>query len=216
MGRKWLAIGAIALVAVLAVLWHQLQAPSETPVAAPVAKKSAAPVLVASAAPIPVEAAPEAAPVDPGKPQKLDPQSDEFFYKHDEVVIPNVMKQAVKCWEGLDATKRQKFHRNQSMVINFKQKIVNGTVTMYDAKIDHSSWNDPALESCFFNAVLATSWHDDTLPDWDQEDQIKISARTLKKYTQENINYVGPEAPKVPTLMKGKDLEKDFDPNFKE
>jgi hypothetical protein len=211
MGKKWLGIAALALIAILIVMWQQLDKSEATPAPAPVQVARAAQPMPA-AAPAAVAAAPSdeaaAAPADT-KSEKYDPQSDEFFFKHDEVVIPNVMRSAVKCWEALEPAKQQLFNRNQSIVIKFKQKIVNGTVTMYDAKIDRSSIKDPALESCFFSQVLATTWHDDKLPDWEQEDEVKISPRVLKKYTRANIDYVGAEAPPTPTYVSREQLKAD-------
>src|SRR5688572_9945329 len=201
--KKWLAIAGLGLLVALIVLWRQLEkseasqiAPSASPDAntttsTPWQSTESAP----AAAPQPAAAAPVAAAVDPTKPKKIDPQSDEFFYKHDEIVIPKVMNSAVKCWENLDAGKRATFHRNQSIVIKFKQKVVNGRVTMHDGVIERSSINDPALEKCFFQQVLNTSWTNEELPDWEQEDTVKISPRVLKKYTRENREATGPDDP---------------------
>jgi len=218
--KKWLGIAALALIAILIVMWQQLEKSEATPAPAQAKASEVVPAVVAAPTPAPAPAiapAPveEAAPAAP-KSEKYDPQSDEFFFKHDEVVIPNVMRSAVKCWESLDPAKQKLFHRNQSIVIKFKQKIVNGTVTMYDAKVERSSIKDPALESCFFNQVLATTWHDDKLPDWEQDDEVKISPRVLKKYTRANIEYVGAEAPKTPTYLSREQIDADFDPNYKE
>lgn len=222
MGKKWLGVAALALIAILIVMWQQVDDSEATP-SAPVPQPAAAPQLAQAAAPAPAPAvapAPAEAEESPApaaaEPEKYDPQSDEFFYKHDEVVIPNVMRSAVKCWEALDPAKQKLFHRNQSIVIRFKQKIVNGTVTMHDAQIERSSIKDPALESCFFNQVLATTWHDDKLPDWEQDDEVKISPRVLKKYTRANIEYVGAEAPKPGTYLTREQINADFDPNYKE
>ena len=131
---------------------------------------------------------------DPAK-EKMDPQSDEFFYKHDEIVVPTMMRQAVKCWENLTPAKRSEFNRTQSMVAKFKQHIRNGVVTITDLQVERSSISDPALEACFVQQLRSTTWTNPRLPDWDQEDQIKLGPRTLKKYTRENIEAVGPEAP---------------------
>ena len=217
MGKKWLVAGVLVLIAILFVMWREAGTTEATPTAAPSkAQPIAPPTQVAAAEPRASKLPPEASIEEPPKPEKYDVNSDEFFYKHDEIVIPQVMRSAVKCWENLDATKRLKFHRNQNIVIKFKQKIVNGVVTMHDPQVERSSIGDAALESCFIQQVLATTWKDDKLPDWEQEDVVKISPRVLKKYTRENIEYVGPEAPKEPTLIKGDDLKKDFDPNYKE
>jgi len=195
---KWLAaLGAIVLV-VLVLLWRELDSSSAAP--APPAKPEA-PVQVAKAPePKPEVKQPEApaqpaaeAP-DPSK-EKMDPQSDEFFREHDEVVVPTMMRSAVKCWENLPAAKRQSFHRNQSLVAKFKQKIRNGVVTIEGLEIERSTISDPALEACFVQQLRSTTWSNPRLPDWDQEDQIKLGPRTLKKYTRENIEYVGAEAP---------------------
>jgi hypothetical protein len=42
-----------------------------------------------------------------------------------------MMRQAVKCWENLAPAKRAEFHRNQSLVAKFKQRIRNGVVTVH-------------------------------------------------------------------------------------
>jgi hypothetical protein len=192
---KWLAaLGAILLV-VLVLLWRELDSSSAAPLP-PV--KPEAPAQVAQAPePKPEVKQPEApaaeAP-DPSK-EKMDPQSDEFFREHDEIVVPNMMRSAVKCWDSLPAAKRQSFHRNQSLVAKFKQKIRNGVVTIEGLEVERSTINDPALEACFVQQLRSTTWTNPRLPDWDQEDQIKLGPRTLKKYTRENIEYVGAEAP---------------------
>jgi hypothetical protein len=224
MGKKWLGIAALALIAILIVMWKQVDTAVATP--APEVKPtqvSQAPVQALTPIAIP-PSTPDVveAPTDPASPvenddgTKYDPQSDEFFHKHDEVVIPQVMRSAVKCWEQLEPAKQKLFHRNQSIVIKFKQKIVNGTVTMYDASVERSSIKDPALESCFYKQVLATTWHDAKLPDWEQDDEVKISPRVLKKYTRANIEYVGAEAPKTPTYLSREQIDADFDKNYKE
>ncbi len=200
---KWLAIGGLALIVLLVLMWQQLASSDATPTPAPIAKAPVAPVAAVAPTPTPVAVAvapePVAAPSD--KPAKLDPQSDEFFRKHDEVVVPNLMRSAVKCWEN--TANKAKFNRTQSIVLKFKQKITNGTVTIHDVTVDGSSIGDAALEACFIQQIRSTTWHDDALPDWEQEDEIKLGPRTLKKYTRENIDYVGPEAPRTPVYLRG-------------
>jgi hypothetical protein len=215
--KKWLVIAGLALIAVLVMLLRETVKSEATAAVTPAKAPEAQTPKFESVPPPPVETKKAEAPApEPGKVEKYDTQSDEFFFKHDEVVIPNIMKSAVKCWEGLDAKKRATFHRNQNIVMKFKQKIVNGKVTMSDIEVERSTWNDPAIETCFKTQLLATTWTDEKLPDWEQEDTIKISPRVLKKYTRENIEYVGPEEPKVPRMITGDELKKDFDPNFKE
>ncbi|HLL21535.1 MAG TPA: hypothetical protein VK427_05360 [Kofleriaceae bacterium] len=220
MGKKSLAVAALALIAILVAMWQQTQTSEATPARTANAPAVAAAPLISTSAPAVREVAAVAAPVVPAQPaasaEKYDPQSDEFFFKHDEMVVPQVMKSVVKCWEALDPAKRATIHRNQSIVIKFKQKIVNGTVTISGAEVERSSLKDAALEACFSKQVLATTWHDDKLPDWEQDDEVKISPRVLKKYTRENIEYVGAEAPKAGTYLTREQMRADFDPSYKE
>ncbi len=199
--RKLLAALAVLIIIALVLLWRELDSSSA---AAPAASATpAAPTQVASAPAAKPAATPAAAPAatepaaakEPST-EKMDPQSDEFFYQHDEVVVPIMMRQAVKCWENLPPAKRAEFHRNQSMVAKFKQRIRNGVVTIHDLVVERSSINDPALEACFVQHLRATTWSNPRLPDWDQEDTIKLGPRTLKKYTRENIEADGPEQPR--------------------
>jgi hypothetical protein len=212
MGKKWLLIAAaVALLAILLLIWRETSTPITAEAAQPV--KASEPVASIAAAPavasVVFEPPPPPKPADPTKPEKYDPASDEFFFKHDEIVIPQVMKSAVKCWEGMDKSKRATFHRNQSIVIKFKQKIVNGTVTMNTPVVERSSIKDVALEKCFVDQVIATTWHDDKLPDWEQDDEVKISPRVLKKYTRENIEYEGKEF-HGPKMMTKEEIDADI------
>ena len=198
---KWLAALGVIILVVLVLLWRELDSSSAAPPApakpietAQIAKASEPKAEVKpAAAAAAVEPAPAAK--DPSK-EKMDPASDEFFYAHDEIVTKKLMREAVKCWENLPATKRAEFHRNQSMTAKFKQKIRNGVVTILDLEVTQSSINDPALEACFVQHLRATTWTNARLPDWDQEDEITLGPRTLKKHTRENIDFVGPEAPR--------------------
>lgn len=198
--RKLLAAIAVVIIIALVLLWRELDSSSA---AAPAASATpAAPAQVASApAAKPAAATAAAAADEPEAPkdpstEKMDPQSDEFFYQHDEIVVPMMMRQAVKCWENLSPAKRAEFHRNQSLVAKFKQRIRNGVVTVHDLVVERSSINDPALEACFVQHLRDTTWSNPRLPDWDQEDTIKLGPRTLKKYTRENIEADGPEQPR--------------------
>ncbi len=198
--RKLLAAIAVVIIIALVLLWRELDSSSAAAPAAPVA---AIPAQVARAPEATPEVKPPVAAPAAGEPakeppasEKMDPQSDEFFYKHDEIVVPMMMREAVKCWENLSPGKRAEFHRNQSMVAKFKQRIRNGVVTIHDLEVERSSIADPALEACFVQHLRSTTWSNPRLPDWDQEDTIKLGPRTLKKYTRENIEADGPEQPR--------------------
>ena len=202
---KWLAIGGAALLILLVVLWRQLDTSSAAP--EPVKKAEVPPQpydalaqakAVAKAehekAGIPEPVAPP--PSADGKPAKIDPASDEFFYKFQEVTPAILSREVVKCYEGRPES--QRLHRNQKLTLEFKIKIKDGEVTISDVREKENTLKDPALTACFTQAVQRKTWHDDSLPDWDADDQLVIRPeRGLKKYMQSNIDYVGPEAPRA-------------------
>jgi hypothetical protein len=199
---KWLAAGGVVLIALVVLLWLQMQpsdpAPRAHAAAAPVAAAQAAVPAVAAVAPkapaatAPAEAA--AAPAPSVPPGKLDPRSDEFFYKFDEVVPQRLARNAAKCYEGRHGS----LHRNQKLSLRFKTKIVDGEVTVRDVTIKESTLNDAALETCFIQEVARSTWKDAELPDWEQDDEVVLRPeRGMKKFWRDNMDYVGAEAPKL-------------------
>lgn len=191
---KWLAAGGVALIAVMVLLWKQLESsPATAATPAPKPAPAIASTEVHSLPPPVPGDKPEAAAVADDKPTKVDPQSDAFFYKFDEVVPANLTRAAATCYEG----KQGSIHRNQKMRLKFKTRIRNGDVSIHDVVVDESTLKDPALETCFLQAVQRVTWHDDELPDWDQDDQLVLRPeRGMKKYMRDNIEYVGAPAPK--------------------
>ncbi len=192
---KWLAIAGAGLLVLLLLMWHELDASSASTVSQPTPVAKATPTAVASApsvAPVkPVTAEPETAPVDEAS-KKLDPMGDEFFYKFTELVPAMVSRQAAICYNGKLGTK----HRNQKLTLKYNVQVRNGEVTIRDVKVDTSTLNDPALESCFIQQVARTTWKNPTLPDYDWPDELVIRPeRGLKKYLKENVDYVGEPAP---------------------
>jgi hypothetical protein len=196
---KWLAAGGVAILAILLLLWLQMKSDDPAPVNHAVAAP-AAPAAVAIAAAKPAAdkavaaAAADEAPAEPeAKPGKLDPRSDEFFNKFDDVVPNRLTRNAAKCYEG----RHGQLHRNQKLSLRFKTKIVNGEVTVHDVTIKESTIDDPALETCFIQSVQRSTWKDDELPDWEQDDELVIRPeRGMKKFWQDNVDYVGGEAPR--------------------
>ncbi|MDX2094277.1 MAG: hypothetical protein SFX73_40985 [Kofleriaceae bacterium] len=192
---KWLAIAGIALIAVLVLLWQQLDASSAEP--SRVATKAPAPPTPPSAPLQPqVAKAAEPTPREPAprdEPRKLDPQSDEFFYQFVEVVPKKLTAQAATCYEGI-ATR---VHRNQKLSLRFKTKVVAGVVTVHDVTIKENTLNNPALEACFIQQVQRTTWTDASLPDYQDEDELVLRPeRGMKKYMRDNVEYQGTEAPR--------------------
>jgi hypothetical protein len=198
---KWLAAGGIAIVAILLLLWLQMQSSDPAAVTrAPLAQP--APTQVVMAATAPAAAAPKQAeataptaepPQPPEQPAKLDPRSDEFFNKFDDVVPNRLTRNAAKCYEG----RHGQLHRNQKLSLRFKTRIVNGEVSIHDVTIKESTITDSALETCFIQEVMRSTWKDNELPDWEQDDELVIRPeRGMKKFWRDNVDYVGAEAPR--------------------
>jgi hypothetical protein len=198
---KWITIaGALLVVVVLFLLRAEVMSPgahAEATAAPAQALPAPAAAPVVTAAPAPVAPTAPGAPAAPAAPRKLDPQSDAFFYKFDEVVPARLTRAAATCYEG--ATR---VHRNQKLKLGFKTKIVAGEVSVIDVKVLDSTLAYPGLEACFIRQVAAQHWHDDSLPDWEQDDQLVLRPeRGMKKYMRENLEYEG-DGPTGAALIK--------------
>jgi hypothetical protein len=186
---KWLAAASLGVIAVLVLIWMQLQAPPAEATTTP-----RTPVAVAAAAPVASQHANELAVVAQqlataeAKPTKLDPASDAFFYKFDEAVPPALTAEAAKCYTG----GLNRVHRNQKVKLGYTIRIKDGVLSIADVKVVESTVNDKKLEDCFAREVAKVTWRDDELPDWQQEDELVIRPeRGMKKFTAANLAYEG-------------------------
>ncbi|MGE0399916.1 MAG: hypothetical protein AB7T06_24585 [Kofleriaceae bacterium] len=196
---KWLAVAAVVIIAAVLLLWRQMSTDTEVIPTATAAKAHAAEMpttpterareeRVKAAAKLAEEVKAAEAKADPNAPEKVDAMSDEFFYKLPERVPKMLGKAAAKCYEGI----ARRVHRNENVVFDFKTKVKDGVVTISDVKVNRSSISQPALQTCFAQEIGRVTWKDDTLPDWEGDDQLTISPeRGLKKFMQDNIDYVG-------------------------
>ena len=183
---KWIAAIAAAGIIVLAILmWLQLH------------EKSATPKPVAAAAPPPQAPSPGQLAELGAKIQeeerrpdgKLSPNSDEFFYKFSEAHTKRLTALAATCYTGgLDRVGWNEFLR-----ITLRDKIVDGEVTFTDVKIgSDSTITNQKLVDCFVKQVQNAHWHDDSLPNLNDEDELVLRPeRGMKKYLPENRNYEG-------------------------
>lgn len=183
---KWLAAGAIVVAALAVALWFQLRAPAEAAVvpAAHVTPPAAAPAAAPAGLAQAVQKVAAA-----GSDGKIDPASDEFFYKFDDLQPSMLTRNAASCYVG----GLHRVHRNQMLKLHFHNKIKDGEVTVYGVEVDKDSTiTDPVLVDCFVKRVSETHWHDAALPDWDQPDELVIRPeRGMKKFTKENVEYEG-------------------------
>src|SRR5690606_26923845 len=117
---------------------------------------------------------------------KIDPASDAFTYRFDERVTPELTMRAAKCYTG----GLNRVHRNQKVKLGYNLKIKDGVVTVHDIRVLETTIHDQALVDCFGREVAKTTWRDDQLPDWQQEDELLIRPeRGMKKFTAENLAY---------------------------
>jgi len=185
---KWLAALALVVAALLVLLFLQMH----EDVKVDVAKKEPVTVQpvkqVAAAEPSGLAAAAakvQEATKDAGK---IDINSDAFFIRFDELVPQLTTRNAAKCYTG----GLGRVHRNQKVKLAFKDTIKNGVVSITDVKVVESTISDQALIDCFVREVQATTWNDDGLPDWQQDDELVIRPeRGMKKFTKENMEYEG-------------------------
>ncbi|HEX4352388.1 MAG TPA: hypothetical protein VGL61_21075 [Kofleriaceae bacterium] len=176
---KWIATIAGFGIVVLAILaWLQLHDTSKA-----IAAKAPPP------APVPVTASPsqlatlgaQIKQAEKTPDGKLSPNSDEFFYKFSEAHTKRLTKLAATCYKGgIDRVGWNDFLR-----LTLRDKIVKGEVFFTDVKImPDSTMTDQSLIDCFVNQVKTAHWHDDTLPDIDDEDELVLRPeRGMKKYT---------------------------------
>ena len=185
---KWLAAGFVALIALVVLLWMQIHAPAD---AAPVVAAPAAP----AAAPPPV--APETAKLGSAlakvaavddKPKKYDTDSDEFFYKFQDVITQVASRNAMQCYHGGLKT----LQRQQKVKFSVKDVIKDGEVTMTSVKVVETNINDPELIACMQKEIEKTHWHDDMLPDYNEDDMVLIRPGSLvNKFSKEAMSYEG-------------------------
>jgi hypothetical protein len=183
--KRWVLLGVVVLGALAILLIRQLgesHAVTPTVHAADFAKVELPPP---PEFPVPVNQRPEEEDElfeekPQGPVQKLDPKSEEFFLRFDEMIAPRLTKEAADCYQGGK-------QRDQKIKFSFIKRIRDGRVTITDAKTVTSTLNDPALERCMFEKVANfASWKDDEFPDIDGlEDEVLIRVRALKKYKQE-------------------------------
>jgi hypothetical protein len=182
--KRWVVLGALIAAGLVFFMMRQLGSTSSVATAAKPAAEYAKAVLP----PPPVfpdpaavrEEEPEPEPPKPGEPvKKLDPKSTEFFQRFDEMIAPHLTREAAACYNGGK-------QRDQKIKFGFTAKIRDGRVTIREVKVLTDTLDDKALANCMLEKVSNyAKWQDDAFPDWEQEDEVLIRIRALKKYKQE-------------------------------
>ncbi|MDB4957784.1 MAG: hypothetical protein JWO36_5353 [Myxococcales bacterium] len=188
---KWLAACGAVLLVLVVLLWYQMQS------TAAVVPTASATLSVATHDVAPAQASTKVVPIAAAVAMtaqtagKIDPASDAFFNQFTDKVPSIVTGNAIrKCYQG----GLHRRDRDQFLTLEFVDHIKNGEVTVSDVKIKKSELNDPTLEACMIAAVAASHWHDDSLPDISQADEVTINPeRIVKKYVDDS--YEGAPAP---------------------
>ncbi len=184
---KWLAAGTVAIIALLALLWMQIREPAAAVTPEPTKEAAQAqPQQLSNAHDLAIAA--QKAREAQATSGKIDPASDAFTYRFDEQVTPQLTMNAAKCYTG----GLNRVHRNQKTKLAMKLQIKNGVVSVSDVKMVETTINDKALNDCFMREVAKTTWSDDALPDWAQDEELVIRPeRGMKKFTADNLAYEG-------------------------
>lgn len=192
---KLLAAGGVVLVVLAVLLLHLMKGTTEVDAAPPPAPVAVKPVDSIPAQPHVLAPQPvvNAENVDV-KPGQVNPYSRAWQGVFDDPHPKKLLKDAAKCYAG----GINRVARDAKLKLTFKDKIVNGVVTVTDVKVIDDTLNNKALSDCFIGRVKAFSWHSDELPNWEQDDMLLIRPeRGMKKYLPESLNYEG-DGPEFP------------------
>lgn len=186
---KFLFAGALALLALVIVLWFQLKAPAEAaPVPAAVPVERAA-TQAPAAMPADLQKKVEQVAAAQAQPEKMASDSDEFFFKFQDVITQVATRNAMACYTG----GLRRVHRNQKLKFMVKDVIKNGEVTITDVQLSpESNIDDAELIACMKQEIGKTHWHDDRLPDYTQSDMVLIRPeRNVNKFGKDAMSYEG-------------------------
>jgi hypothetical protein len=189
--KKLLAIGSLAIIALLVLIWRQLHEPAEAatvPVAKP-ASFAPPPVSTPHLDPGLAQAAQKVAAAT-GKPEKVDVASDAFYYAFEDRAPREPQVNAATCYTG----GLTRVHRNAKLKLLADIVVKDGEVTYQNVKVSpESTITDKTLIDCMVREVSGTHWHDDSLPDYTlpHDDILIRPERGMKKYTEANRNYEG-------------------------
>src|SRR5262249_50298003 len=131
----------------------------------------------------------------------MDTGSDAFYAHFIDIIPKRLWKHAAVCYEGKLGSR----HRNSKMKLLFDVVVKNGVATIQNTRVGPdeedgavNTINDPAIETCFFQAIARYSWNanDDmpegyVIPDYSYPDQLVIRPERSKKYYKDNMEYVG-------------------------
>ena len=186
--KKLLAIGAVALLALVALLWYQMHEPVDVAAAAPAAPAQAIAPTSAPAATGLQKAVAKVAAAET-KSDKMETDSDEFFYTFQDVVTQVVTRNAVsKCYVG----GLHSVDRHAKVKFTFKETIRDGKMKVTDVKVAESTINDPQMIACMQKEIESSTMENGRWPDYEQPDMALIRPESNShKFSKEAMSYEG-------------------------
>lgn len=105
----------------------------------------------------------------------LDPNSEDFFERVDVAIPRQLYARAAECDTG-DAG------RNEKVKLQVRVRAENKEISVLEANILESTIVNKSLENCIRDAVKNARWDDEEMPNWEDEDEILIRVRGMKKH----------------------------------
>lgn len=186
--KKWLALGSIAVLAVLALILYQLQSPVDVAVAAP-AKPEAAPAAAVAQAPSGLQKAVAKVTKAEQTSDRMETDSDEFFFTFQDVVTQVLTRNAVSnCYLG----GLHSVDRHAKVKFELKETIKDGKMVVSDVKMVESTINDPQMIACFQKEIEKSTMANGRWPDYVQPDMVLIRPESNShKFSKEAMSYEG-------------------------
>jgi hypothetical protein len=182
--RKRLLIASCLAAALDAVLIYSQRSRAQSPKQRTITLPSLRPVVPepvpepvpGTAEPVPNAAAPAPALVS----TRLDPTSELFIDKIDELIPSHLYSVAGKCYHG-------GLNEDQKLKLGFSLSIADSEISAHDIRVLKSTLTSATLERCIIAAVASAHWRDETLPDWESSDEeLLIRLSGFKAYQHDS------------------------------
>jgi hypothetical protein len=108
-------------------------------------------------------------------PPKLDPRSDKFRNRLDEQIPSRLYGLASHCYKG-------GLQRDQRLDLTYRIHVADGNVRIDEVRTSESTLNDPSLERCIHDTIIAAKWRDEQLPDLEEDDDLMMRVGGFTSY----------------------------------
>jgi hypothetical protein len=106
---------------------------------------------------------------------KLDPKSEAFYERIDDIIPEHLYAAAADCH-------RTGLEDSEKIRLSVRIRVIDSEVHVADVRVLESSISDQGVEACIRDSVKNARWKDDEMPDWEDEDELLIRVRGLKKH----------------------------------